>query len=59
METFYKWEQDGDIYCARVINGHTANYYKNGNVYSLYKQWIPQSTDVEITEEEFYKMIAN
>lgn len=52
-ERYYKWFDGKDVYHARVI-GHTANYYKNGEVYALYQKWVPRSTDIEITEEEYY-----
>lgn len=58
FEVYYKWVVDGDIYCARVINKTTANYYKNGEVYALYQKFILRETDVRITESEFNKLIG-
>ena len=52
-----KWIVDNDIYCARVVN-KTANYYKNGEVYALYQQFILRDTDIQITEREFNKLIG-
>lgn len=55
-EKFYKWFIDTDIYCARVI-GETACYYKNGEVYALYKPWYLRDTDIKITKKEFNILI--
>ena len=57
FERYYKWIVDNDIYCARVVN-KTANYYKNGEVYALYQQFILRDTDIQITEREFNKLIG-
>jgi hypothetical protein len=56
-EKFYKWIVDNDVYCARVV-GKTANYYKNGELYASYQQFILRDTDTQITEREFNKMIG-
>ena len=58
MDKFYKWTKDGNVYCARVMRGGTAHYYKNGVPYALYQRWLLRpTTDVEITEEEFNKLL--
>ena len=57
FERYYKWIVDNDIYCARVVN-KTANYYKNGEVYALYQQFILRDTDIQISEREFNKLIG-
>ena len=59
MDKYYIWEKNGDKYCAKVMDGHTAHYYKNGEVFAVYKQWIPQKTDIEITEKEFIELIKD
>lgn len=56
-DKFYKWSAGKDNFCARVINGTTANYYRNGEVYALYKPWKIQPTDIEIAEKEFLTLI--
>ena len=38
MDKYYKWTtKKGDVFCAIVINGGVAHYYKNGEVYALYQ----------------------
>lgn len=59
MDKFYKWVKDNDVYCARVMRGGTAHYYKKGVPYALYQRWLLRPTDVEITEEEFNKLLQN
>ena len=49
-DKYYKWYKDNDIYTARVIMGTTACYYKNGEPYALYKPFVLQDTDIEITQ---------
>ena len=56
-DKFYKWIKNDDVFCARVIGENTAHYYKNGEVYALYQTWIPQPTDIEITEDEFNSIL--
>ena len=57
MDKYYKWTtKKGDVFCAIVINGGVAHYYKNGEVYALYQGWISQSSDLEITEQEFNEL---
>ena len=56
-EKFYKWIVGNDVYCARVVS-KTANYYKNGELYASYQQFILRDTDIQITEREFNKMIG-
>ena len=56
-EKFYKWIVGNDVYCARVV-GKSANYYKNGELYASYQQFILRDTDIQITEREFNKIIG-
>ena len=53
---YYKWYDNDNTYCGRVV-GKTANYYKNGEVYALYQEWILRDSDIEISENEFKKLI--
>jgi hypothetical protein len=58
FEQFYKWRTNDDICCARVINGTTADYYKNGKLYAEYQKFILKETDIKINRREFKEMIG-
>ena len=60
---FYKWSVDSDIYCSAVYdnpnpNIQIANYYKNGELYADHQRWTKQTSDIEISEIEFNKLIS-
>jgi len=62
-ELFYKWNNENDVYCARVIIAYdkvsmTGNYYKNGKVYALYQPFIKRNSDIQISEKEFNKLLG-
>jgi hypothetical protein len=63
MSQYFKYTKDNDIYIIDVRNWSekyqrgTANYYKNGELWAELQPYKPQSTDEEISRDEFYQTI--